>query len=161
MRFAISNTQNGLMIYIDDEALIKLGQHLAVNTKGKQLIVRKGGGLHIHDNSKTNKSLIPHSGTILSGQPYANMPLFGKTEFEFVETEDAFVIDLEKPVGDYKKPRNVKSKQVEDVLTSGEPSRADIQNAVILINSLSRDSYRVLLDTTTNNISVKREEIFA
>jgi len=159
MRFAVSNTANGVLIYLSKEARSKMGSHLDINVKDHSLIIRPGGGVNIND-GKHNSTDIPCQGMVQTTPLTTTLPRFGKTEFGFTEhTDRTVVINLARPVDSYRAPRKYKNSRVEDSIVDAVADELAIQEAVSLINSLP-DEYHLSIDTQNNSLVIRKEQVF-
>jgi hypothetical protein len=155
-KFAISNTTSGLLLYTSKAFREKYGTHFDVNVHNRTVYVRRGGAVTLGTGEHSNADLPCQAliASTLSGEQW------GKTEYEATETSDnVFIIDLERPLTEKKPPRKYKNARVEN-LVQVDPSVADIENALAVINALDRDVYQVRLDSTDNKVQVVMQKTF-
>lgn len=157
MRFAVGNTDNGLLLYMNEEARRFLTGHVSVSVMDSALIVYKGGGININD-GKHNSTEINCQGHVRA-EPLGGRDRFGKSEFRFsVDGQDRVIIDLKQPIDGLKKPRVYKSKEDRP---QPEPTDDEISRAVAVINRLDRSRYTLTLQTPPEQkLSIRRTETF-
>jgi len=167
MHIKISNGVAALTFYFPPEFAKRYGTALAIKLEGNHFTVRPGTDAK-EGEKKCNLSVRMVKGEI--DYYYTSLPTpdglrkFGQTEFWLSDANRLLSTNLGAPhQGTYAPPRahNPRSNNEE---TPANPvvvvDASAIREAVALINSLDRDTYRVLLETTTNRVSVRREEVF-
>ena len=157
-RFAVSNTDSAVLLYMDKETREKLTGHISVRIEGSIMYVMQGGGINVNE-GKHNKTEINCQAQVQIGA-ITKVRKFGKTEFNFAQEPDgSYEIYLSSPVMDYKPQKVYKNTQPDKVLEA--PADDAIRAAVQLINKLDRDKYKLFLNTTDGSLSIRQETVFS